>query len=132
MREKLKERNHSRERFKGQFQKFGIKSSYRGPPKQTILFLDIKNSQGEIVTDHLWFNYTKGFKNLGELHPGDIIAFDARVRPYVKCYVGRGEDNREIDYKLSHPTKIKFISRAPKLINFEQASLLQYNRARTP
>jgi len=111
MREKLKERFNSRTRFKGTFSKYSLKSSYKGLQKETILLLDVKNLQDEELTDHLWFNLTKGFRGLGLLFPGDIIYFDARVRPYVKGYVGRGEDNREIDYKLSHPTKIELFKR---------------------
>ncbi|GAG80290.1 unnamed protein product, partial [marine sediment metagenome] len=87
-------------------------SSYKGLPKETILLADVQTIQGQHVTDHLWFNNTKGFKALGTLYPGDIVAFDARVRPYVKGYVGRDEDKREIDYKLSHPTKLVILGKA--------------------
>lgn len=111
MRDKLKERLGSRERFKGVFSKYGLKSAYKGLPPITILLVNVQTIQGEKVTDHLWFNLTKGFQALGVLYCGDGIAFDARVRSYVKGYVGRDEDNREIDYLLSHPTKIEFVTK---------------------
>jgi hypothetical protein len=114
MREKLEKRYNSRERFRGVFDKYGLKSSYRGLPKETILLLNVQLIQGEEVTEHLWFNLTKGFEELGDLYPGDIIAFDARVRPYMKGYVGRDEDNRELDYKLSHPTDLKLVKVAKR------------------
>lgn len=112
MREKLKRRFNQRERFKGTFEKYGLKSSYKGLARETLLFVDVQTISGEDVTDHLWFNLTKGFQKIGNLYPGDIVAFDARVRSYVKGYVGRGEDDREVDYKLSHPTKISILKRA--------------------
>lgn len=64
------------------------------------------------MTDHLWFNYTKGFKGLGELKIGDVIQFNARVKKYYKGYFGYLEDvprSQQRDYKLSHPTKISVI-----------------------
>lgn len=114
MREKLKERLFHRIRFKGTFDKYGLKTAYKGLRIITILLLDVKTIQGEEITDHLWFNLTKRFKALGLLYQGDVIAFDARVDSYVKGYVGRGEDNREIDYKLTYPTKIVLLEQVPR------------------
>ena len=74
----------------------------------TVLLVDVRDSDGNPVTDHLWFNYTKGFASLGDLQEGDVIRFDARVRPYIKGYVNQREyiDEREVDYKLAYPTKV--------------------------
>ena len=74
----------------------------------TVLLVDVRDSDGNLVTDHLWFNYTKGFESLGDLQEGDVIRFDARVRPYVKGYVNQRAyiDEREVDYKLAYPTKV--------------------------
>lgn len=113
MREKLVDLLGSRLRFYGTFEKYGLKSSYKGLPKQTLLLVDVKRD-GELITDHLWFNLTKGFNELGDLSPGDVIAFDARVGTYVKGYVGRDEDSRELDYRLTHPTKIRMLSQNPQ------------------
>jgi hypothetical protein len=74
------------------------------------LLKDVKDAAtGVIMTDHLWFNLTKGFAALGPLEPGAIVEFDARVKPYQKGCVNwrQGIDERMIDYKLSHPTKIR-------------------------
>jgi len=104
-----------RRRFSGSFVRMGSKSSF-GHLKPTILLSDIKDSSGKVVADHLWFNHTKGFMGLGELYVGDVVSFDARVRPYVKGYVNHREyvDEREWDYKLSHPNKFKLIERTQK------------------
>ena len=106
-REFLEAMDEFRGKFTGIFERYGTKPGYY-KPDVTILIKDITDSTGNIVADHLWFNYTKGFKNVGELNTNDVIEFVARVTPYVKGYVNNKEciDDREIDYRLSHPTKI--------------------------
>lgn len=108
-----------RHTFTGEFGRFGEKPAYKSPiPDVTVLLLHVKDETGNIVTDHLWFNYTKGFREC-DLRFGDIVQFDARVKEYEKGYKGyRDFEDDEflppvtIDYKLSHPTKIKVIERA--------------------
>lgn len=111
MRRKLKEKENSRETFTGEFEKYGWKTGYTYP-ERTILLLNIKSENGENVADHLWFNLTKGFAELGELKKGDLIRFKARVKRYTKGYKGYREDIYkpiETDYKLSHPSKVEKI-----------------------
>jgi hypothetical protein len=71
---------------------------------------DVKDENGQLVTDHLWFNMTKGFEE-ANLHPGDIVEFRGKVEKYIKGYQGRREDvfgkPIEADYKLSRPTKVR-------------------------
>lgn len=107
-----------RHTFTAEFVRFGKKSAYKGPDLTTLLFKDVRNVNGKVVTDHLWFTMTKGFEKC-ELQEGDIIQFDARVAMYEKGYKGRryGEEyflymETSIDYKLSYPTKIKVVKRA--------------------
>ena len=109
--------NGVRQTYTGIFVRFGRKNRYK--PKnvgghwidydETILLQNIKNLSGSRITDHLWFNYTIGFSKLGKLVEGDIIQFDARVGEYVKGYVNNRDyiDDRQLDYKLGYPTKIK-------------------------
>lgn len=62
---------------------------------------------------------TKLLKAAGPLAAGDVVEFDARVRPYVKGYVNRREyiDEREIDFKLGYPTRVSVRrSGAPKAV----------------
>ena len=129
MRDKLEKRNQERGRYKGTFQKYGLKASYknRGLPIETVLLVDVQTIQGEAITDHLWFNLTKSFKKLGDLYPNDIIAFDGRVRSYVKGYKSRREDYRETDYKLSHPTKIRFHEKAERIENYYLKCICGYH-----
>lgn len=119
MREELKKKLGSRLRFKGTFKKYGLKNAYKGLRLETVCLQDVKTMQGEEVTDHLWFNHTKGFRALGLLYPGDIIAFDARVESYLKR--GPREEYEEyykvVDYHLTRPTKLKVLAKgAPRNI----------------
>jgi len=107
MREQLEKQNNVRSTFTGIFERFGTKKNWHGFPEKTVLLKDIKDTDGNVACDHLWFNYTKQFQSIN-LKPSDIIKFDARVKEYEKGYVNYREyiDEREIDYKLSHPTKV--------------------------
>ena len=114
MRTALKPLDNLRREFTGTFERFGRKTRFKGYPTVTALLIDIKDSSGKTVTDHIWLNHTKQFQALGDLREGDIIEFHARVREYVKGYCGRRDDVAEenpprIDYKLSHPTQFKII-----------------------
>ena len=112
MRTKLKKELENRLSFIGTFVREGTKKNYHGFPEPTILLKDITNTvTGEIVTDHIWFTKTKSWSNIS-MNPDDKISFDARVKEYIKGYVNHREyiDEQTLDYKLSHPTKIKNIS----------------------
>lgn len=108
MRKKLESRDGKRLEFCGVFERFGTKPGWYTPEK-TILLQNVKDKYGNVVTDHIWLNYTKGLQKLGELCKGDCICFYARVKEYVKGYVSYREcvDERTVDYKLSHPTKFQ-------------------------
>lgn len=110
MRKELKKIDGVRATFQGTFVRFGEKNGWHGPEK-TVLLENVKNEEGLIVTQHLWFNLTKGFQKLN-LNPGDVVQFDARVAKYEKGYKGYREDvykSVQTDYKLSHPSKLKKI-----------------------
>lgn len=112
MRKDLKKIEDVRCTFTGIFVRMGIKNSF-GYTKQTLLLTDVKDSYGNVVTDHLWFNLTKGFAALA-LNPGDVVRFDARVKRYIKGYRGRRDDVYDspvtTDYKLSHPTRLEKVT----------------------
>lgn len=98
--------------FTATFIRFGFRDGYKGPVK-TILLQDVL-LDGKIVTDHLWFDLTKGFES-ADLLPGDVVEFCAGVSIYEKGYKGYRNDvfDRPIekDYRLSRPTKIKKIGK---------------------
>ena len=104
--------SQERHTYTGVFVRYGFKNGYKGPI-ETLLLKDIKDSAGNIISDHLWFNKTKGFAKY-DLKKGDVLKFDARVSSYQKGYKGYDEWTRierpvETDYKLSYPTKIELV-----------------------
>ena len=109
MRTELQNINGIRKRFIATFIRFGIKSGYKGVAIKTLLFSNVRDKNGKVYTDHIWFTTGKQFELL-DLKNGDNICFDARVTSYVKGYKGRREDYDlppvKIDYKLSHPNNI--------------------------
>lgn len=110
MRKELEKIENIRDTFTGVFDRFGVKNGWIGQEK-TVLLKDVKDQNGKIITNHLWFNLTKGFEKLN-LKSGNIVQFCARVKEYEKGYKGYRDDVYkliEYDYKLSYPTKIKKI-----------------------
>jgi len=115
MREKLQAIEDDRDLFSGVFERYGSKGQYKGHPLKTVLLLDIKDAHGNHMTDHSWFNLTKGFESLGPLNQGDQIGFRARVKEYVKGSARRGR-KIQTDYRLSHPSKVHLLAKKEKLI----------------
>lgn len=94
--------------FVATFERFGKKHGYMGEEK-TVLLKDVKlEGTDKILTNHLWFNCTKGFEQ-AHLNSGDLVQFDGRIELYEKGYFGRREDvyvPYSVDYKICRPTKI--------------------------
>lgn len=97
-----------RMKFSATVSEFGTKPGWTGFPVDTILLTDIVAETGD-KAEHVWFTLTQGFYGL---KIGDRIEFAARVKEYEKGYVNyrRGIDERRIDNKLSHPTKIRVVT----------------------
>lgn len=110
MRKALNKLNHKkRYTFIGTFERFGKKTAFRGEDLTTVLLKDIHlKDDSRILTDHLWFNLTKGFAQQSLL-PGDKVQFDGRVDNYTKGYFGYRDDvyvPQEVDVKITFPTKV--------------------------
>lgn len=118
MRKKL-ENIGSEKRFEytATFQKFGIKSGYKSS-LPTFIVTNVKDSNGKLITDHLWLNFTTVFNQFGWLQPGDIIKFSGRVDTYYKGYY-----KDQLDYRLTYPSKVSVIRNGTKL---EKSSLLRH------
>ena len=109
MRKALAKENGLRKKFTAIFSRIGKKVNYKGYTEETILVTNIIDvDTNKVVSDHVWFSYTKGFEKL-ELTEGIQLEFEARIKKYRKGYVNaRYQINKSlIDYKLSHPTRIK-------------------------
>ncbi|MBT1705534.1 hypothetical protein [Chryseosolibacter indicus] len=112
MRKTLGEQEGIRKHFRAYFERFGKKVNYNGYTDTTLLLRNIVDVETQqVVTDHLWLSYTKGFEKVN-LKEGMTIVFEARVKEYKKGYVNKaiGINNRRKDFKLSFPTKIRIVS----------------------
>jgi hypothetical protein len=87
--------------YTGEFVRTGSKPGYISGV-HTILLKDITDETGQIVSDHQWFNMTKGFEQ-ADLKLGDLVEFKATVKKYIKGYKGRR------DYILYEPTKADYL-----------------------
>lgn len=104
MRKKLQQLGpQMRHVFIGRFERVGYKKSYRYC-RPTLLLTHVALAEtGELITDHLWLNYTKGFLDLGELLTGDLLRFNGRVASYVKGYFSTSQ---KLDYKVERPSQV--------------------------
>lgn len=112
MRKNLEDNVGQRKKFSAVFTRFGKKVNYNGYTDETVLLTQVTDMESNtLVTDHHWFAYTKGFEK-AKLKEGATIEFEARVKIYKKGYVNRklSINNRQSDYKLSNPTRIRNIS----------------------
>lgn len=115
MRKRLEPDTGLRKKFRAVFVRFGKKTNYRGYADETVLLGNVTDIEtNQVVTDHLWFAYTKGFQKTG-MKPGAILEFEARIKAYRKGYVNRRYkiDNRSLDCRLSHPGRISVIGLPP-------------------
>jgi hypothetical protein len=111
MRKALATENGIRKKFRAVFSRVGKKVNYKGYSEETILLKNIMDlDTNKLVADHVWFSFTKGFEKIS-LAEGMMLEFEARVKEYKKGYVNKDLkiNNSTLDYKLSHPTKIKKI-----------------------
>lgn len=104
MRKKLKQLgNQKRHTFIGRFERVGYKKRYRYYQPMLLLTQVALSETGELITDHLWLNYTKGFLALG-----DLLQFDGRVASYVKGYFGT---QQKLDYKVERPSQVVLLAK---------------------
>ena len=111
MRRKLIASEGQRKKFSAIFSRVGKKLNFKGYSEETILLRNVVDMEtNEMITDHLWINFTKTFETL-VLEEGVMIEFEARVKKYSKGYVNArlGIDSSKKDFKLSHLTKIRVI-----------------------
>jgi hypothetical protein len=101
MRKELGKLMTTRMSFTAKVGRFGTKKNYHGFPEPTICLCDVKDLNGDILTDHIWFTVGKTISKLN-LSEDDIIKFDARVNSYRKGYY-----KDDYDYKLNNISKIE-------------------------
>ena len=106
VRENLKELEEFRGTFTGYYERFG---RIRGKGKKyTICLRNVHDDKNNYLCDHIWLNVGKQIKELGALHKGDKIQFNARVKKYRKGSIKRGIPV-SMDYKFTYPSKVHLI-----------------------
>ena len=103
MREQLAPLLGEKSVFTATFKRFGWRKFMGQYVAKTLLLVDVKDEDGKMVTDHLWFKCGKGFDRLG-LKRGDTVQFHARVGTYSK---GDG-----YDYHLEYPEQLRKVDQA--------------------
>lgn len=109
----LKNIKDKRMTFRGLFDHIKYFDGYMGKEKK-IKLINITDKNDTLMAESLWFNYTKGFADLGILQKNDIIEFNGRCKEYVAGHLDyEGEEYIPYHdaYKISNPTKIKKIDR---------------------
>ncbi len=99
--------------FTAMFWQYGTFRSVRGAGR-TILLKFVRSTDGKILSDHTWINYTSSFDAVGEFQQGDLVSFDASVGKYMKGYFGERIEDRlnhpaREDYRLKYPHNVKKI-----------------------
>lgn len=111
MRKELGKIAGERTRFTATISRIGKKNNFRGAPSETVLFTDVRDEQGTLLTGHIWFTIGKQLSCVYQ-HIGRRVSFTARVASYTKGYKGRGLEllkPKEEDFRLSHPTDVQVI-----------------------
>lgn len=104
--------------FFATFDRFILSNGFRGVAQQ-IIFKDVKDEYGNIISNYVQFNNIKTFLKLN-LHEGDIVCFHARVvacqnaseamygfyNPYTRVYM-----------RLLNPTKAQKLRSIAKSVN---------------
>lgn len=104
--------------FTGFVERPGIKV-LNGHTQPTLLIKNLKDSDGNQLADHIWLNYTDGFKKLGILIKGDKVKFIGRVRRYKKEAIFDYDRNvvtrqESIDYGISYPSQVRLVNNSVK------------------
>lgn len=107
--------NCGRQTYTGTYVRCGYKTDggyfYELNFYPTLLIKDVE-CNGIPVTNHLWLDYTKGFRKLGQLKPGDKVSFSAKVGWYEKGYYL----HQTTDYQLNSLRNVKLASNYHKSI----------------
>ena len=102
MREVLGQLNGKKLVFYATFKRFGWRRFMGKYVGKTLLFVDIRDKDGNLRADHLWFKMGHRFERLN-LKKGDQICFQARVDTYTKG----GRDSDDFDYHLEYAENLR-------------------------
>ncbi len=110
--------------------RIGVKNNYHGFPEETLILHNLKNTEGKILTDHIWVNKSKNTTILFDIASqgltNQIVTFSGRVMKYTKTdiYDGMNFRSKRIDYSIGY---IKDI-----LVHFENPENSKANAINVP
>ena len=97
-----------RHTYIGEFDKYGGNGQYN---EKTISIKNVCSTDGsnvESFEQHAWFVLGKNFEKFN-MKPGDIIQFEASIKPYKHRNYKNKNHKAEKTRKLAWPTKVKLI-----------------------
>ncbi len=116
MRERLQQLEGQRVRVQGTFVRYGVRPKFQ-PLERTLVLNGIRDAETDLVlSDHLWFRFTKAFEQLGELEQGMRLELEGTVTQYQRePYRGTRRVTRVpeslLDYRISRPGNIVIVRR---------------------
>lgn len=94
----------------GKFDYLGNRKSYYGRYIPTALVQNIRDTDGNLLKDHLWFKNAKPFKYLKN---NTTISFKAKVTGYMKGYNNDPNEPSKliIEYQLTDVSNVKILDK---------------------
>ena len=114
MREALAAREGIRLAVVGTVVRYGCRPVFTNLYQETLLLRDVRTSDGEFLTDHLWMHMGA---RLAAIEPvsGDVLAFTAWVKPYVKHRLVTRRNGRLVQLRATQEYGLRYPSRIVKL-----------------
>jgi hypothetical protein len=112
MREQLAARSGQRLTITAAVIRHGTRPGWAGLRVPTICLGPVQTTGGQVLCDHLWFCIGRRLAAL-DLHPGDVVQLDGRVRLYKKAKLrlpGQPVQYR-LEYGIAFPTKVQRLGR---------------------
>lgn len=114
MRQELKNMCGEKHTFTGVVTRIGSRRPYNGSRKNlsTMLLREVRNSKGELVSDHLWLDLVPPFV---AVHPsyGAIIQFEGVVESYIRGFSSRkrhyNTGKMSLDFTIKHIDKVSIV-----------------------
>ncbi len=85
-----------------------IKNTYHGFPEETLILRNLKNTEGQILTDHILINKSKSTAILFDIASqgltNQIVTFSGKIMKYTKTdiYDGMNFRSKRIDYSIGY------------------------------
>lgn len=114
--------------YHGTFSKSDVNRNEYGKLKAFLILVNVRDKDENLITNKLILDYRPNFRNLNELHKGDVIKFKGRPKIYFSGYFGSNPVMQEKypvkkDYKITVPSKVELIEKADNLTRKKISSI---------